>query len=252
MTKVKENLVGKVFGRLTVLQQAEDYIYPDGQHRLSQWLCECNCKNHSRIVVRGSHLKNGNTQSCGCLCKENALKANKKVNKYDLSGEFGVVWATNTEEEVYFDLCDAQKILEHPWHISKNGYPVTSINGKPVKLHVFLGYKYYDHINRNKLDNRTINLRKCTIQENNRNHAKANNNTSGFIGVGWNKQDMVWVADIWINYKHISLGRFKQKEDAIRARLQAEFECYGEFAPQRHLFEQYGIQSVQEGEHNNG
>lgn len=35
--------------------------------------------------------------------------------------------------------------------------------------------------------------------------------------------------------------RFDNKEDAIRARLQAEKEYFGEFAPQRHLFEEHGI-----------
>lgn len=252
MVKVRENLTGKTFGRLTVLQQAEDYIYPDGKHRLSQWLCECDCKDHKRVVVRGAHLKNGNTQSCGCLYKENAIKANQKFNKYDLSREYGILWATNTDEEIYFDLCYAERVLAHTWHITKNGYPSASIDGKLTKLHIFLGYKNHDHINRNKLDNRATNLRKCTVQENSRNHKKAKNNTSGFIGVGWHKRKEVWTASLWINNKHISLGNFKQKRDAIIARLQAELEYYGEFAPQRHLFEEYGINTIQEGENNNG
>ena len=37
------------------------------------------------------------------------------------------------------------------------------------------------------------------------------------------------------------LGRFSDKEDAIKARLQAEAKYFKEFAPQRHLFKQYGI-----------
>ena len=37
------------------------------------------------------------------------------------------------------------------------------------------------------------------------------------------------------------LGSFQNKEDAIKARLQAEATHYGQFAPQRHLFEEYGI-----------
>ena len=40
MVKVKKDLTGMVFGRLTVLQQAEDYIAPNGRHS-TQWLCEC-------------------------------------------------------------------------------------------------------------------------------------------------------------------------------------------------------------------
>lgn len=39
MVKVKEDLTGRVFGRLTVIKQVDDYIEPkSGKHR-SQWLC---------------------------------------------------------------------------------------------------------------------------------------------------------------------------------------------------------------------
>lgn len=37
------------------------------------------------------------------------------------------------------------------------------------------------------------------------------------------------------------LGSFSDKEDAIKARLQAEAKYFKKFAPQRHLFKQYGI-----------
>ena len=33
----------------------------------------------------------------------------------------------------------------------------------------------------------------------------------------------------------------KVKEDAIKARLMAEKKYFGYFAPQRHLFEEYGV-----------
>lgn len=38
-----------------------------------------------------------------------------------------------------------------------------------------------------------------------------------------------------------TLGRFNNLSDAIKTRLKAEKEYYGEFAPQRNLFEQYGV-----------
>ncbi len=47
--------------------------------------------------------------------------------------------------------------------------------------------------------------------------------------------------DLEINKKKKHLGYFINKEDAIKARLIAEKEYFGEFAPQRHLFEQYEI-----------
>ena len=39
----------------------------------------------------------------------------------------------------------------------------------------------------------------------------------------------------------MGLGYFNIKEDAIKTRLEAEAKYYGEFAPQRYLFKQYGI-----------
>lgn len=44
-----------------------------------------------------------------------------------------------------------------------------------------------------------------------------------------------------MNNKTKYLGSFKNKEGAIKARLEAEAKYFGEFAPQKHLFEQYGI-----------
>ena len=60
------NLKGKTFGRLTVLERADDYIYPDGSKRV-QWLCECCCKDKTRIIVKANDLRSGHTQSCGCI-----------------------------------------------------------------------------------------------------------------------------------------------------------------------------------------
>lgn len=40
-------------------------------------------------------------------------------------------------------------------------------------------------------------------------------NTSGFVGVCWNKRKQRWIARIFVGKKHLSLGYFKQKEDAV-------------------------------------
>ena len=139
-------------------------------------------------------------------------------------------------------LIDFDKLLLHPWYVNAHGYFTTSIHGKEVKMHVFLGYKYYDHINQNKKDNRRENLRPCTHQQNDWNRPRAKNNTSGYIGVCWNKKVQRWFARITVDGDVKQLGYFINKDDAIRARLEAEAKYFKEFAPQRHLFEQYGIQ----------
>lgn len=48
------------------------------------------------------------------------------------------------------------------------------------------------------------------------------NNTSGYRGVTWYPQGKKWQAQIFINYKHISLGYFSNPEDAYAAYLKAK------------------------------
>lgn len=68
------------------------------------------------------------------------------------------------------------------------------------------------------------------------------NNSSGFIGVYWSKKDQSWYSQITVNRKHIHLGYTSTKEEAIIQRLRAELKYFGpDFAPQRHLFKEYGI-----------
>ena len=241
MIKVKKDLTGMTFGQLTVLSQAEDHVQPNGKH-LVKWLCECSCEGHNQVEVLSSNLTSGITRSCGCLQKETRMNANKKENKKDLSGEYGIIWSSNTNEEIYFDLEDADKILKHTWAVNKGGYPSANIGQKTVTMHRFLGYYFPDHYNQNKLDNRKANLKSCTPQENTRNKPISSRNKSGIIGVNWNKRQGKWHAQIGIDYKVIHLGFFENKEDAIRERLKAEAEYFKDFAPQRHLFKEYGIE----------
>ena len=52
------------------------------------------------------------------------------------------------------------------------------------------------------------------------------NNKSGVRGVCYSKSKKKWVAYIKLQYKHISLGTFKTKEEAVQARLKAEQQYY--------------------------
>ena len=236
--------------RLTVIKQTEDYIDPQGNHR-AQWLCECSCPEHNRIKVVGTSLRNGNTLSCGCFRKETCAQTWKnafcKTNKYDLSGEYGIGWTSNTNQEFYFDLEDYDKIKDYCWseHILTNGFhKLEAFNPKTKKvisMHALLGCKFYDHIDRNELNNRRCNLRPATHQENSCNKSLASNNTSGVSGVFYSNTHKKWIARIGVSNKRIYLGVFNNKDDAIIARLRAEVEYYKDFAPQKHLFNKYNI-----------
>lgn len=61
------NLQGERFGRLTVIERAEN-----NERNRPQWRCRCDCGNEK--IVTTAHLRDGNTQSCGCLIVEGIRK----------------------------------------------------------------------------------------------------------------------------------------------------------------------------------
>lgn len=66
----RNELVGKTFGRLTVVRYAGDENI--GKDHNMRWVCECEC---GEIVIVPSHkLKSGHTRSCGCLQREKATR----------------------------------------------------------------------------------------------------------------------------------------------------------------------------------
>lgn len=234
--------------RITVVERAENYIAPDGT-QVAQWVVKCNCGKNRPFVARGTDLRNGKILSCGCVRiarLRDACKLLKKTNTFIERDTYYTGIAANTGAEFYFDKEDYDAVKEYYWYeVICNGYHtiVANITGnhKTIKLHQLLGFKNGDHIDRNPLNNRRNNFRTCTDAENKRNRSKFKNNTSGFIGVSFDKSKNKWKAYINIDQKQSSLGTFINRNDAIRARLCAEKQYYGEFAPQRHLFEEYNI-----------
>jgi hypothetical protein len=61
---------GQKFNRLTVTS------FHEVINRHARWLCTCNCGN--QVIVYGSNLQSGVTQSCGCLHTERASESNVK------------------------------------------------------------------------------------------------------------------------------------------------------------------------------
>ena len=69
-----ENLIGQKFGKLTVLSRSEN-----SKNNRVVWHCKCECGNECDILAY--NLKNGNTQSCGCLLSINENKIAHILNE---------------------------------------------------------------------------------------------------------------------------------------------------------------------------
>lgn len=150
------------------------------------------------------------------------------------------------------DIEDVDRVKNIKWGLIHSNQPNIYchgiVNNNSITLHRFiLNCKIndnleIDHKDRNPLNNVKSNLRICSHQENKYNNRMQSNNKSGTIGVTFDKSRNKWVAQLHKNGKHIFLGRFKNIEDAIIARLKGEKIYFGEFAPQQHLYKQYDIE----------
>ena len=247
MSKAKD-LTGQRFGKLVVVKRAGSKKTKGGVIRATWW-CQCDCGSPLK-EIKSTSLLMGHTKSCGCL-KTEQCKNKHKTNYYNLSGDYGIGY-TSKGEEFFFDLEDYDKIKDYCWNKTKKGYIVAGIlkperdktNKSVVSLHVLVmgekeGY-VVDHRNRKKNDCRKENLRYATHTENCRNISVAKDNSTGIIGVMRRKNNK-YRSRIRVNGKLIDLGTYSNIEDAIIARLRGEKEYFGDFAPQKHLFEQYGI-----------
>lgn len=87
-----------------------------------------------------------------------------------------------------------------------------------------------DHINGDGLDNRRINLRICTVQQNACNRTSNRDSTSKYLGVSWYKALSKWQSVINPDGKIKHLGYFNTElEAAIIYNINAR-KYFGEFA----------------------
>ena len=122
--------------------------------------------------------------------------------------------------------------------LSQAGYMNIVISKKKYSSHRLAWFYIYgefpsndiDHINNNKSDNRIINLREATRNQNNCNRNIQKNNKSGVKGIYKHTQYDKWVAEIKINKKSIYLGVFDNLELAKLVISEARNKYHREYA----------------------
>jgi hypothetical protein len=236
-------LINKKFERLTIKNIYYKFIDKENRNRLF-CDCVCDCNNNEIISIKYNAIQTGNVKSCGCLKKEiisQLMKNKRKFNIYEFFENYGIGYFYNTNNFFYFDLEDYDKIKNYCWY-EYTGYAVNDYNGRK-KMHRFVmsinnSNIKIDHINRNRLDNRKNNLRIVDYSENRINSSKRIDNTSGIIGVY--RCNNYWIGSITKNGKRIS-KRFKEFDEAVFYRLTNESIIFGEYSPQKNLFNKYNI-----------
>lgn len=137
----------------------------------------------------------------------------------------------NPDTGIFTELTNRKnkKIGEPIGTVDKKGYIVGTINKKQYKMHR-LAYLYMtgsfpdkiDHKNHVVSDNRWENIRNASSFENMQNTKMSSRNTSGCVGVYWNRVNDRWEARINVNKKRIFLGSFIVYHEAVNARKNAE------------------------------
>jgi hypothetical protein len=110
-------------------------------------------------------------------------------------------------------------------------YAHRRVNGRAVYMHRVIACAprgvEVDHINGNKLDNRSENLRLATSTQN---KANAGPRSGSYKGVSFDKARGQWRARVMVGGVERFLGRFASETDAARAYDVAAQEIFGEFA----------------------
>jgi hypothetical protein len=117
-----------------------------------------------------------------------------------------------------------------PSTLDDMGYVRVCIDYKRFRLHrlaVFymtgaMPTGHVDHINGVRHDNRWSNLRVVSHRTNIENRKGPNaNSKTGLLGVHFSRSDNKFKAQITVNYKFVSLGRFDTAEEASKAYMAA-------------------------------
>lgn len=132
-----------------------------------------------------------------------------------------VIHLANMRGEVLVDDEDWPNMMHFSWRIrlsNKTSYAQRTVSTKKsITMHQQItGKDNMDHINRNGLDNRRVNLREIDRSGNGQNQGERTGTTSRFQGVV-QKENGQWQAQIVKDGHQYHLGVFEVEEDAARA-----------------------------------
>lgn len=181
-----------------------------------------------------NHMRGNGCPKCGII-KSGVTRGNiilsKKFNNIIQPKEYRLIPLGNGNF-TKVDIEDFEKYGHLNWHMTDSGYAEHHTLGllHTLIMNTSQGLEV-DHENRDRSDNRRRNLRIGTSSDNKCNRAKqANNKTSSFKGVSWNKEKGKYVAQISYKNKHYKLGYFNDEFQAGKAYDIKAVELHKEFA----------------------
>ena len=209
MTRYDNKIIGQKFGLLTVV---ELYNTDKGD------MCKCICDCGNEKITLFNNLKYSKVKSCGCLRSKSQIK--------DITGQrFGRLIAIKrtgkkkNNSQVWECKCDCGNVCEVPsGYLNSGGTKscgclLRESGSRAIKKAIEIRKDYYiDGTDVYQLS------RKCRP-----------NNTSGVVGVYYDKSTKRWKARIGFKKKQYYLGSSKDINVAIKLRKDAEESLHGKF-----------------------
>jgi len=156
-----------------------------------------------------------------------------------------IIKASNKPLLICVDEQDYDLVSKSSWYINEWGYAIARIKIKKGHYENFLlhrlilglkkGVGTVDHINREKLDCRRVNLRMVTESQSQMNRPIFRNNTTGYKGVYFDKERNKFTGYAGPKGNRKRIGRFDTAEEAAIAYNKRVKELYGEYAFQNEV-----------------
>lgn len=198
-----QDITGQKFGKLT----AKEYMFTD-KGKSSTWLCECECGNTIPVVLVS--LRNGNTQSCGCLRLEN-LRKKVSTHRKTHSSEY-YAWSnmiqrcTNPKNPEYKNYGNRGIFVCDKWRNSFQSF-LEDVGEKPKKSYSL------DRIN-NQDGYYKENCRWTDSYTQANNQRDRKNETTGIKNISYSNRDDLYCVGIIRNGKRYR-KQFKELQDAV-------------------------------------
>lgn len=177
-------------------------------------------------------------KSIELFAKKQEPKSSGILNLIDLT----VAISTTQDKVAIVDLFDYNLVSQYKWCAAydkdtNSYYAVTGIKTNDKRLSLGMHRlitdaqkgDIVDHKNGVTMDNRGDNLRITDKTGNTRNAKVYSNNKSGVPGVCYDQLKNKWVAYYTKDKKHVQIGAYNTKEEAVDARLAVVTVEYGEF-----------------------
>jgi len=210
---------------LEFIRKTELKVYKSWK-KVWKWIFKCSyCWNEKELLVWNEKR----TSSCWCISKELFYKTRMEKsenNKTVLDYWDYIKFSLTNWWYCILDKDDYDKVKWSSWYKSVRWYVETRKNWKLIKIHRLIKdsteWNIIDHINRDKLDNRKVNLRYCTHTENMR------NTWSRTSLYKWVYKDKKWKYIASCKWKYI--WSFTNEKDAGIAYNEVAIKEFAEFA----------------------